>query len=261
MLKSLILATLIILTLAMNPGSMLRSNARTDTDAANYGKPDSDSHACNQGDPEGDLHPSTNASADARQYFDSRAENKWLPSQYSCFRPKQDLAPDVRLTPLQLLDSHSFRSALSEAELSCISDDPGEQARLLDGSRTASPGEYHRFLGCLQDGTMARVFLAGLIPGPEPLSPDTSTCVRAVLEVINPRDVITAQIEGDLDKKEATTSRFVTMSETIACLNDGEWEKAAPRTVIRANDRTTMQCVMRALGGSGPLTVAMQAKL
>ena len=173
--------------------------------------------------------------------------------------PSKTLASDVRPAPLQLVDSHSFRSALSEAELTCISDDPVEQARLLDESGTASPEEYPRLLGCLEDETMARFFLAGVVPGPEPFSLETSTCFRAVLEVINPRDVITAEIEGD--KEEAAASRLVAMYVTIACLNDDEWEKAAPRTTIKGNDRITMQCVMRALGGPGPLTEAMQTEL
>ena len=173
--------------------------------------------------------------------------------------PSKTLAPDVRLAPLHLVDSHSFRSALSEAELSCISDDPEEQARLLGESGTASLEESRRLLGCLEDETMARFFLAGVVPGPEPFSLETSICVRAVLEVINPRDVITAEIEGD--NEEAAASRLVAMYVTIACLNDDEWEKAAPGTTIKGNDRITMQCVMRALGGPGPLTEAMQKEL
>ncbi len=130
---------------------------------------------------------------------------------------------------------------------------------MLDGSGKASPEEYPRLLGCLDEETMARFFLVGLIPGPEPFSLETSTCVRAVLEVINPRGVITAEMEGD--KKEATASRFVAMTVTIACLNDNEWEKAAPRTVIKDRKRVTMQCIMVVPGGPVPLTVAMQAEL
>ena len=173
--------------------------------------------------------------------------------------PSKTLAPNVRLAPLQLVDSDSFRSALSEAELSCTSDDPEEQARLLDESGTASREESRRLLECLEDETMARFFLAGVIPGPEPFSLETSTCIRAVLEVINPRDVITAEIEGE--NGEAAASGLVAMLVTIACLNDDEWEKAAPRTTIIENDRISLQCVMRALGGPGPLTEAMQAEL
>ncbi len=181
------------------------------------------------------------------------------PANTPATEPSKTLAPDVRLAPLHLVDSHSFRSALSEAELSCISDDPEEQARLLDGSGTASPEEYPRLLGCLGDETMARFFVAGVVPGPEPFSLETSTCVRAVLKVINQRDVITAEIEGD--NEEAAASRRVAMYLTIACLNDDEWEKAAPRTTVIENDRISLQCVMRALGGPGPLTEAMLADL
>ena len=77
--------------------------------------------------------------------------------------PAPTPTPDGRIAPLQMQDSGAFRSALSEAELACIGENPERQTR---------------FFGCLEDETLARVFLAGFVPGPEPLSQETSDCVR-----------------------------------------------------------------------------------
>ena len=78
-------------------------------------------------------------------------------------------------------------SELSEDELACIGGDPEKLARSLAGAGPASREEQAEFIGCLEDETIARLFLAGFVPGPEPLSLETSNCVRAAFEVIDPR--------------------------------------------------------------------------
>ena len=96
-----------------------------------------------------------------------------------------------------------------------------------------APGEEQAELfGCLEDETLARLFLAGFVPGPETpgsetlLSPETSQCVRAAFEVIDPRTVMTAGIEGDPGR--AMAGSMAAFMVTTACLNDEEWEEAAP---------------------------------
>ena len=99
--------------------------------------------------------------------------------------------------PLQALDISALLSELSANELACIGDDAGKLVRSLTGPSSAPREEQTRFFGCLEDETVARIFLAGFVPGPEPLSQETSDCVRAAFEVIDPRAVMTAGIEGD----------------------------------------------------------------
>ena len=78
-----------------------------------------------------------------------------------------------------------------------------------------------RLMGCLSDETLARLFLAGLIPGPEPLSLETSDCVRAVFEVIDPQEVMTAGIEDDPERTERVMAGSMAVSTTTtACLTD-----------------------------------------
>ena len=53
--------------------------------------------------------------------------------------PTASPTPDWRLAPLPHQDSQALEAALSDAELSCISDDPEELARALAGYGTTSP--------------------------------------------------------------------------------------------------------------------------
>ena len=150
-----------------------------------------------------------------------------------------------------------MQSALSDAELACISDDPQKLARALTGPGTASQEEQARLIGCLEDETLARLFLAGFVPGPEPLSEETSTCIRAVFEVIDPREVMTAGIDSDPGR--AMTGSMTALSVTIACLNDGEWDAAASMMGMRPDEREGMRCLLDQLGGPGEMAEAMKA--
>ena len=154
--------------------------------------------------------------------------------------PTATPAPQGLLAPLRLQDSGAMLSELSDAEKGCIGENPERQAR---------------FFGCLEDETLARIFLAGFVPGPEPLSQETSDCVRAAFEVIDPRAVMTAGIEGDPGR--AMAGSMAALSVTMACLNDEEWEATAPQVGMGPSEREGMQCLMEALGGPGPMATAM----
>ena len=98
------------------------------------------------------------------------------------------------MAPLPVQDPQALLSSLSDAELACIGDDAEKLARSLPRPNTAPTEELGEFINCLRDETLARVFLAGFVPGTEPLSLESSTCVRAAFEVIDPRTVMTAGI-------------------------------------------------------------------
>ena len=146
------------------------------------------------------------------------------------------------LAPLQALDSGAMLSELSDAEKGCIGENPERQTR---------------FFGCLEDETLARIFLAGFVPGPGPLSQETSDCVRAGFEVIDPRAVMTAGIEGDPGR--AMAGSMAALSVTIACLNDQEWEATAPQVGMGPSEREGMRCLLKQLGGPGQMAAAMTA--
>ena len=171
--------------------------------------------------------------------------------------PTTTPVPDGRLAPIQLQDSESLQSSLSDAELTCIGDDPEQLTRVLTGAGPSSRDEQARLFGCLNDETLARLFLAGFVPGPEPLSESTSECVRAAFDVIDPRAVMTAGIEGDPGR--AMAGGMAGFLVTTACLSDEEWEKAGPAAGASDQDRAGGQCLMAELGGSGNMAEAMLA--
>ena len=154
--------------------------------------------------------------------------------------PTKTPAPGGRLAPLQPLDSGAMFSELSDAEKECIGENTERQTR---------------YIGCLEEETLARIFLAGFVPGPAPLSRESSGCVRAAFEVIDPRKVMTAGIEGDPGR--AMAGSMAALSVTVACLNDEEWEKAVPETGMSGQDREGGQCLMEALGGPGQMAEAI----
>ena len=166
-------------------------------------------------------------------------------------------APPAVLAPLQALDISALLSELSANELACIGDDAGKLVRSLAGPGQASGEEQAKLIGCLEDETVARIFLAGFAPGPRPLSLETSDCVRAGFAVIDPREVMTAGIEGDPGR--AMAGSMAALSVTIACLNDQEWEATASQVGMGPSEREGMRCLLAQLSGPGEMAEAMIA--
>ena len=171
--------------------------------------------------------------------------------------PTASPTPDWRLAPLPHQDSQALQAALSDAELSCISDDPEELARALAGYGTTSPEEYARRLGCLTDGTSARLFLTGLVPGPDPLSLEASNCVREAFGVIYPREVMSAGTEGDPGRAMAGGKAALVVA--LACLTDEEWRAVSPEMEMGPEEQAWLRCLMEELGGPGQMAKAAMA--
>ncbi len=107
--------------------------------------------------------------------------------------------------------------------------------RSLTGQTPTSREEQARLIGCLNDETLARLFLAGFVPGPGPLSTESSECVRDAFDVINPREVMTAGLEGNPGM--AMASSMAALSVTMACLSNEEWYQAAPAVGMSEEER------------------------
>ena len=167
--------------------------------------------------------------------------------------PPSPTAPGI-LVPLDIQDSQALESSLSDDELDCIGD-PERLARTLAGTGMAPREEQAEIFGCLEDETLNRLFLAGFVAGP--LSPETSQCVWAAFEVIDPRTVMTAGIEGDPGR--AMAGSMAAFLVTTACLNDEEWEEAFLMTEMISGEREDARCLMSALGGPREMAEAMTA--
>ena len=161
--------------------------------------------------------------------------------------PTEVIAP----TPAQ--GQEALLSSLSEAELACIGGDPERMIAALTRRGPASIEEQAKLTQCLDDETVNLIFMATIVP--VQFSEETSTCVLAGLEVIDPRAVMTAGTEGDPETAMAGSMAAFTVS--VACLNDEEWATAAPRLGMGPEDREEMVCIMVALGGPAKMAKAM----
>ena len=161
------------------------------------------------------------------------------------------------LSPLSLHDTEDVNSQLSDAELACLKEgSPGLHlgwAFILPGY--GEPQERVEIIECLEDETVARIFVSESAEGVATLSLETSTCVRAAFNEIDPRAMMLAKVEGFPENtlNSATTLHFVTM----ACLNDAEWETTARWLREDSELREVMQCMMEKLGGPGTMAAAM----
>ena len=182
------------------------------------------------------------------------------PASQPAPEPTATQPPDGRLAPLRLQDSQALVSSLSQAELACI----GDASETLERVR-ARPGqeprdEMLRLIGCLSDETLARLFLSGIMPSPEPLSLETSDCVRAAFAVIDPREVMTAGLEDDPERAgRAMAASAAVATTTTACLNDQEWERSIWMNEIGPQERADQRCLMEVLGGPGEMAEAVRA--
>ena len=174
--------------------------------------------------------------------------------------PEPTQAPSKIISPLVLDGPDTALSELSESERTCLEDDDDDTAsliRALGAPGTAGREGQAKLIGCLEDETLARVFLAGFVGDSGPLSVETSICVRSAFSEIDPRAVMTAGIEGN--PGAAMAGSMAGFSVTLACLNDEEWEAAAPRLGMAPGEREGMQCVLEELGGPSEMAAAMKA--
>ena len=68
---------------------------------------------------------------------------------------------------------------------------------------------------------------------------------------------MTAGIEGD--PATAMTGSMTAFIVTLACLNQEEWEAAAPRVGMNLDEQEGMVCVLEKLGGPGRMVTVMIA--
>ena len=134
------------------------------------------------------------------------------------------------------MDQDVIISSLSEDELACIGGEPERMIAVLTVGGPASTEEQARLIGCLDDGTVDLIFMATIVP--VPLSVETSGCLLAALDVIDPRTVMTAGLEGD--PQTAMAGSMAAFSAAVACLDDQEWAMAAPKLGMETEDREGM---------------------
>ena len=159
------------------------------------------------------------------------------------------------IAPLPVNDLQMLMLELSQPELGCISDSSSPQALLaaLQAPDTASPEDVAELSLCLRDGTLLRLFLTGIMGQAEPLSGETSACVRAGFSEIDLRSTMLAEAGGEVEGGMDAARRM-----TISCLNEEEWAAAAPALGLSLNYREGVECLTRELGGPEEAAAALQ---
>ena len=158
------------------------------------------------------------------------------------------------IAPLNLEDPQAFMSGLPDAEQSCISENIELErlTALLGAPGLASPGENAALAECLEDETLMRLFLTGLLGESGTLSEETSACVRAGIAGIDLRAMMFAGSE-----ETAMAGGMAAFVLTLSCLNEEEWQAASPALGMSPGDREGLQCVLEELGGPEGMAQAL----
>ena len=181
-------------------------------------------------------------------------------AETSTTAPPQDQSSAGRLTPLVLDDPEAVASQLSNQELACLAG-VADVARLLtifNYPGVATSEEQVELINCLQDETLNRMFLTGLIQDTGALSTETSACVRTGFREIDLRSVMLAGLHGD--PGTAMSGGMAALFLTLACLNQEEWNAAAPAMDMGPDDREGMQCLLAEMGGPEGMAAALGAE-
>ena len=149
-------------------------------------------------------------------------------------------------------------SELSASAQSCLAEnaDPQRLMALFSNPEMAGPEEIEVLTQCLEDETLLRLFLTVLIGLTEPLSEETSMCVRDGFVGIDIRSILAGGMEGN--EEAAMMGSMVSFLLTLACLNEGEWAAAAPALDMGPEDQQSFQCVMEELGGPGEVASLLE---
>ena len=148
-------------------------------------------------------------------------------------------------------DPQAMASELSETELTCLAGvaDPRRLLQIFTDPDPATPEEQGQLVGCLEDETLLRIFIAGFLSDSGPLSEETSACIRTRFEGLDLRPVMLAGAQGE-EQDAAGGAEFIAgFFITLACLNQEEWAAAAPALDMDPGDQESAMCVLERMGG------------
>ena len=182
-----------------------------------------------------------------------------IPEPTATPAPTEDEPPASQLTPLLLDDPEAVASELSDRELACLAGvaDPERLLTIFRDPDLATADEQTKVIQCFHDETVARLFLTGIILDAGPLSTETSACVRASFREIDLRSVMLAGLQGD--PGTAMPGSMAALFLSMACLNQEEWNSAAPVIGMGPDGREGMQCLIQEMGGPEGMAAALGA--
>lgn len=165
-----------------------------------------------------------------------------------------------RIAPLSMTDPLALATEVTESELSCLSEvaDLNRLIQLMGAPELASPEELTGIAACLADETLLRIFLTGLIGFIEPLSEDSSACLRAGFAPLDLRSLMTVPYSGSDDEVASEVAGTTAFILAATCLNKEEFSAYGPAIGIDSESREGLQCVVEKLGGPPEVAAAFQ---
>ncbi len=152
------------------------------------------------------------------------------------------------IAPLPLDNPMAMAPELSRAELACLTGvaDFGKLMQVFSAPEMADQELQAQILGCLEDETVLRMFVTGMLGNAEPLSEESSMCIRGGTAALDLRSMMSAGQEAD---EAAMIGSKLAMYLTISCLTDKDFEAVGPAMNMTAEDRESLDCAMEQVGG------------
>ena len=180
--------------------------------------------------------------------------------------PEPETPEDLILTPLGGHSPEEIFLSLSKAEKDCIDEKftPDERDRMLElaGTETRNVENASRMMQCAGEKTLLRVLITSIVKGPEPLTEQTSECIRNGFSRMDKQGMIRnleadATSEGPQESgqiKDTLAGSMITMH----CLNDEEWQRTEPDESMET-ERKMIACAVDEIGGAEMIRENMDA--
>ena len=157
------------------------------------------------------------------------------------------------ITTLSRGDQEGFLSAISGIERDCLTRRfNAQRLMVLTGTpEFASPREIEDFIRCLGDETILRVLVTESISDIGQLSEGSSACIRDGLTAIDLRSSFALWLTPTetWGEDERFMGSLAAIYISNSCLNEEEFQNAAPAHSTTVEERAEMQCVLERVGG------------
>ena len=157
------------------------------------------------------------------------------------------------ITTLSRGDQEAFLSAISGIERDCLTRRfNAQRLMVLTGTpEFASPREIEDFIRCLGDETILRVLVTESISDIGQLSEGSSACIRDGLTAIDLRSSFALWLTPTetWGEDERFMGSLAAIYISNSCLNEEEFQNAAPAHSTTVEERAEMQCVLERVGG------------
>lgn len=166
------------------------------------------------------------------------------------------------LAPLVINDPNAFVADLSEPERTCLSGTIGPERLtvLLRSPELSDEADRSAVLGCLEQDTLLRLFLTHVLSATGPLSPESSECLRRSYAETDLNALMFAAAspsDPGSPGESAEVAAMVAFMVSLSCLNEEEFQVAAPALGMAPGEYEGFQCALEKVGGQDAMTALL----